>query len=636
MKTKTIELPTRLFRTATFKIDAVDPEKRTVNLSLSSEEPYQRYFGNEILDHDPKSIRMSRMENGAALLFNHNPDIHLGKIVSCKSDGKCLRAVAEIGKNADAENRWEDIKSGVLHQASIGYQVHKMQLENEDDEKGDSYRITDWEPHEGSLVTVAADTTVGIGRAAEISKSIFTVDTTNKKPQIAHMDPTNTAPNVDPSVSRNEGAALERSRIRKITDYAGAVRIEGMKAKVADLARAAIDNGTDFDTFRHSVLENWDEAKAIPTPNPQIGMSRKELRQYSLVKAIREAGSQGGLQGLEREASDAAAKQYRRNPGNLGFIIPEDWSCRSLGEINGLNSIQQAGELERALEIARHYRALSATTATAGGYTIGTDLLGGSMIDLLRNQCLVLQLGATHLTGLIGNIAIPKVTGGATCYWIAESGSATPSDQTFLQLGLTPKKLTASTAYGRELLNQSSISIEAFVRDDQARQIAVAKDAAAINGTGMNGQPLGILNTPLVQSVNFGGAATWTKVVSFETLLGQKNADQLGKAAWLTTPGVKGAWKTTSKTAAGYPVFLWENDTVNGYEAASTNNVPSNLVIFGVFSELIIADFAGINVTVDPYSLSLQDQIRTTVVVMTDNGLRHEPAFVVSADSGAQ
>ena len=126
---KTIEIPETLYRTATFDRSCIDEEKRTVEMSISTDAPYQRSFGAEILDHQPASINMERMMKGAPLLFNHDRNAHLGRIIEAKTDGKNLRVKAQFGKSALAQEKFEDVKAGILCETSVGYQVDDMEEE---------------------------------------------------------------------------------------------------------------------------------------------------------------------------------------------------------------------------------------------------------------------------------------------------------------------------------------------------------------------------------------------------------------------------------------------------------------------------------------------------------------------------
>ena len=438
--------------------------------------------------------------------------------------------------------------------------------------------------------------------------------TAQKKPAALVAENKKEVSDMEITEAKEEARKAEQKRVSDILAL-------GEQHGCLELARQAVTDGTDLDSFKDTVLTRVYNAKKAQEINADIGMTNEDADAFSIVRAIRQIADKGRLDGIEKEASEATAKISRREP--KGFFIPQDVMKRAFA---------------RNLDMVRN--ALSAGVGTSGGYLIGTEVLAADMIELLRNKTLVANLGARTLSGLVGNIAIPKQTGGATAYWLNETGEVTAADQAFAQLGLTPHRLVGDTAYSKELVMQSSIDVEAFVREDLMRVLAIAKDLSAINGSGVEGQPLGILNTTGIGSVTFGAAATWAKVIDFETQVANANADA-GNMAYLTTPAVRGKWKGIAK-ASGYPVYLWENGStpgsgiVNGYRAEATKQVPSDKVIFGNWSDLILAEWAGIDVVVDPYSLKKTGQIEVTITLWCDNGARHAGSFSVSADSGAQ
>ena len=292
------------------------------------------------------------------------------------------------------------------------------------------------------------------------------------------------------------------------------------------------------------------------------------------------------------------------------------------------------------MEVLR--RDLNAGTATAGGNLVGTDLLGGSFIEMLRNSSVMLQL-ATSMTGLVGDIAIPKQTGGATSYWLDEGASPTETQQTIGQLGLTPKTVGAYTDITRKLLKQSSIDVEAFVRGDIARALGLAIDLASITGTGADGQPLGILNTTgvgLVELGDNGAAPTFGKMVDLETEVAIDNAD-IGALKYITNARGRGKMKQTA-IESGHPAKIWENNMVNGYDAIATNQIPANLtkgdgtdlsaVMFGNFADLIIGMWGGLDLTVDPYSNSTSGTVRIVGLQDVDIAVRRAESFAVIKD----
>jgi HK97 family phage major capsid protein len=371
----------------------------------------------------------------------------------------------------------------------------------------------------------------------------------------------------------------------------------------------AINDGWSDTKFRSEVLENMTGAKPVVNPSPTIGMSEKEMRSYSITRAIQQICMKGQLEGIEAEASRAAAKLSRRNEPATGFVIPDDI-------------------------VIRNRRSLTNTDATKGGYLIGSQVLTSETIELYRNKALVMDLGAKLLTGLVGNIAIPKIAGGAQVYWLPANGQVPTSDMSFGQLAMSPHRLIVNTSIDKEFMNQTTADVEGMVRDDFSKLINIEIDRASLNGSGAAGEPIGIQNIPTgLGSLTFGAAATWAKILEFETTLATANAD-LGRIAFLTSPGVRGKWKGIQK-AANLP-FIWDSGEVNGYRAEATNQVAGNKVIFGNWEDLIVAFWAGIDVVVDPYTLARNSQVAITMTNWADIGARHQGSFVVSTDSGAQ
>lgn len=604
----------RLYREAQFVRETINQEARTAELAFSSETPVDRWFGQEILDHGPKSVRLERLRAGGPLLVNHDASDQVGVVedVRIERDRKG-RAVVRFGNSPRAAEIFADVREGIRRNVSVGYWIHEMVLESEKNEQL-TYRATDWEPLEISLVPVPADITVGVGRDHDpmVETRVITPDPApTQQPQGGQAmekedKSVGGAAVLDLDKARAEARTQEQTRVRDILAL-------GEQHHCPELARAALSEGTAVDVFRGQVLEHVYKAEKIASVDPKIGMSPKEKQRYSLVRALRLLMNGQSLDGLEKEASEATAKIAGR--AARGFYIPQD-------------VMEHA---ERVMQVA---------DATKGGYLVGTEVLGGSLIELLRNKPLVAQLGARTLTGLVGNVAIPRVTGGATAYWLPETGTVTASDQAFGQLALTPKRLVGDTAYTKELLMQASLDVEGFVRNDLMTVLAIEKDRAAINGLGANGEPLGLLNVSGLGSVTFGAAATWAKVIDFETQVANANAE-IGPMAYLTTPAVRGKWKGAVKVT-NQASFLWDNGAqpgsglVNGYRAEATKQVPSDKVLFGVWSDLIFAEWAGVDVVVDPYSLKKSGQIEITITLWCDLGIRHAGSFAVSTDSGAQ
>lgn len=632
------------YRTCVIDLEraGIDKNNRTIPLAFASETPaVQTYRGmrvREILDVSPQAMDLSKLVGGP-LLVNHDPGLLVGKVMSARVDGdRMARAAVVFGKSTLAEQEFQNVQDGIRTSVSFGYQV------NEVEELGmvdgmQTVRVKSYTPFEISLATFPKDPKVGFGRAEtneQFPVKFMRSQNLNADPPTASggAPPAPVAPPA-PAPSRisiesatRQARTDEQMRIREINAIAERVN----HPDVTDMVEHCIIEGVSVDQFRARVLES-DAFRARPVTTAEtgiIGMSDGEIEQYSLTRAILRRGENRPLDGIEREASDEIAKRIGRKPN--GFFIPGDVAVRGFGDSKRLSKNQRQDILGEIMQL----RALTSNVHSAGGALVGTDLLSGSLIELLRNQMFVMQMGARSLTGLVGDIAIPRQTGGATAYWLGQGAALTRTQQVVDQLGLTPHRLAAATAYDKQLLAQSSVSVEAFVREDLTAILALEKDRVAIDGDGTAGEPLGILQTTgLSTLVTFATAAKplFTDYIQMETNLAANNADR-GRLGYLVTPAVRGFSKGNAKiNGSGTGGMVWENDSVNGYPAKATNQVPSaTSVIFGRWDDLIVADWDGLDVVVDPYSLSLNGQISVVIQTLTDVGVRHAKSFTNSTN----
>lgn len=603
---KTLKPGSTLHRSFAVDRAAINEEMRTVELAFSSETPYDRYWGREILDHSQNSIRLGRLTAGGPLLMDHDARDHVGVIESVQiGSDRVGRAVVRFGKSARANEVWQDVVDGIRRNVSVGYMIHDAVLVEKSDTI-DTYRVTDWEPFEVSMVAVPADASVGVGRAADQDTDLNPVIEIKESKEIKVMDK-----QLDAHEIEQRGAESVQKRVNEIIGI-------GQQYKCQDLAAEYVRSGKSVEEFKNAVIERMATNPVTTNQPAEIGLSKTELKGFSIVRAI-QALSTGNWKeaGLEMEASRAVAKMLGRDP--QGVYIPYD-----------------------ALK-----RDLNVTTATAGGNTVATDLMADNFIDLLRNAMIVNQLGARNLTGLVGNIAIPRQTSGASSYWVAESGAPTESQQAFDQVTLTPKTVGAFTDISRKLLLQSSMDVEAFVRRDLATVLALAIDLAAINGSGSGNEPRGILNTSGIGSVaggTDGAAPNWGHIIELESDVSVANAD-VGNLGYLTNAKVRGKLKSTSKVS-GQNGFIWEagDMPLNGYRAAVSNQVPSNLtkgtsngvcsgIIFGNWADLIIGMWGALDLTTDIYTGSTSGTVRVVALQDVDIAVRHAESFAAMKDA---
>jgi HK97 family phage major capsid protein/HK97 family phage prohead protease len=610
------------FKKATLKrsflIDAKpNLEDRTVELAFSSDVELVRWAGMaEVLSHAPGAVDLTRLNNGGPLLFNHDINEVIGVVENARidADGRG-RAVVRFSRSDDGEEVWQDVQDGILRSVSVGYRVNEIVLTGEHDGI-EVYTATKWEPYEISIVTVPADITVGLGRSMEeeVDEETPAEVLETKTPEAETLLKEICEPTPPPislttmSETKSDGIAAEKSRSDIILNA-------GEKYNEVALASEFVRSGKSADEFKTALLEKVQARQSsVQTSAAKIGLTDKESRDFSMVKLFRSLSEPQNSKAREEAAFEleaCAAAADRSGRSLKGTLIPFD-----------------------VLSV-RNTNTISDTIATTG-YTgtgknlVATNLLSGSFVDALRNKTVLMQK-ATVLAGLVGNVDIPKQTTKTSATWIGEDSSAVQSDIDFGLISLRPKTLAARSEITRRLLNQSSLGVEALVRDDLAKSLALALDYAGFYGDGSSNAPIGINAT---SGIGFKGFAatnpTFAELVEMETAVALENAD-VQSMAYIAGAGFRGYAKSTKKFAStGADATIWESgNMVNGYEAVTTNQVAAGDVFFGDFSSLICAIFSGVEVIVDPYTNSASGRIRLVSMLDADFGVRRAKSFVV-------
>lgn len=599
--------------------DAVNAEARTAELAFSSETPYERWFGVEVLSHDTKAVRLDRLRNGGALLMDHNTRDQIGVVESVEiGEGRVGRALVRFGKSARADEILQDVADGIRRHVSVGYIVHEMVLSKAGKDQPDEYRVTDWEPLEVSIVSVPADPTVGIGRglggltdeqqqhltrAYGAEPATTNAPASPATPEIRIMDKTPEQLAAERQTDIDNAVAARSKVVAAIANLGEAYRHLGGDKVASEYLRSG---KADLQEFQELLLKKVGTPATEGSRAADVGLSTKQVGEFRFLRLINALANPSDFKAREAaafeiEACTAARQQLGRN--GPGMSIPPE-------------------VLRSALQ-----RDLVVGTPTAGGNMVSTDLLAGSFIDLLRNSMAMTRLGARNLTGLVGDIAIPRQTGGGTAYWVAESGAPTESQQAIDQVTMSPKTVGAFTDFSRKLMLQSSVDVEAMVRSDLAMVLGLEIDRAALYGSGAANQPAGLKIATGLNTEDFGNAApTYAEIVSMETKVATDNA-AVGTLAYLVSATGRGALKTTSKDS-GSGQFLWEpGNTVNGYRAEVSNQLETGDYWFGNWADVMIGYWSGLDILVDPYTNSTSGTIRVVALQDVDVNFRHGESF---------
>jgi HK97 family phage major capsid protein len=427
----------------------------------------------------------------------------------------------------------------------------------------------------------------------------------------------------------------------------------GRRFSATPEAEDFVANGRSIEEFEHFIMTEKLRATPIQVPDGgfSLGLSARERGSYSLVKAIRELSEPGArLTGLELECSRAIERemsslspdhQRQRSSGNSCFV-PLDLRMAAPG-YGG--SLSQAGR-----------RDMNVTIAPNVGRDWVPEEFIPSLIEYLRNALVVRTAGATVLTGPPGKYRDPEASWALDCLLAHRAGSVTPSDLLTNQIGLRPRRLCSQVVYSRQLMVQSALDVEALVRSDIALTMAQKIDETAIFGdpTLDANSPRGIFGfielppdaidpTDSVQVRVFQPApmTLYEAYIDFVVALERQNLPQRG-AAWIINPLSWGKALATPKFVnTGFPVVdPGTPHSVVGYPYLRTNQIPSagafaSRIVFGDWAQLLIGQWAGVELIVDPFSQAGRAQIVVTVNQFADLNLRYRRAFVVSRNADA-
>ena len=596
------------------RAEYIDEEKRTVRIALSSEEPVERSFGIEILDHSRESVDMEWAKSGSMpVLLDHDSRSLVGIVESFELDSATNRTLAQIrfGKSAMAQEAWQDVLDGIRKSVSVGYRINSMVR---DEEAKDATFRANWTPMEASLVSIPADTNpmVGVARSQESAETEVSVNNNITK-EIKMTEEVKSEVNLDEV--RSEATIVARSAVAKEAKEIMALATAHNKRDLASLIE-----GHTVEQFRGILLDNLSSNAVLETPIAEVGLNKEERKSYSLLNAVRASISNDWTKaGLEREISNEIASRTGKDA--RGFYLPTDLSWGQRDQNAGTNS--------------------------AGGFLVGEDYRANEFVGALYGSAKVAQLGARVLSGLQGDVAIPKMATSVTnTAFVAEGSAPTEGASTFAQVTLSPKTLATFVDYTRKLTLQSDPSIEQVLRNDIIQTMANKIDTVAIQG-GASNEPSGILTESDATTVAIGtngGAITYANLAKMDSSIDAANGNT-GVKNYLTTPGVIGNMRLTSRQANGVEgnFILNEAMTLLGHQVHSTTNVPSNLtkgnvsgschaVVLGDFSQVMMGFWSGVDVIVDTSTLSSSGGVRLAFFQDCDVAVRQPEAFALIKD----
>ena len=592
-----------------------EEDNRTMSISFASEEPVLRSFGWEILSHERGDIDFDFIGSGRApLLLSHDPETQIGVVesASLSETERKSRAVVRFGNGLLASEIFRDVQDKIRANISVGYTITELMKQDEQREGQDVYRAK-FQPKEISVVSIPADSQVGIGRAEKTKNLIESKKMEDTKVEIVAETPSVNAEKV------KQDALAERSKeIKEMQNL-------GVRHNMRDFTDECIHNGTDLFTFREKMLDKI-ETKPLSALDDPVDIQPKEAKRYSFLKALN-AASRGDWQnaGFEHEMSREMAHKSGKSP--QGFFVP-DYAWRS--------------------DMYTAKRELTVGTDGTGGYFAPSAQLGSEWIGALRSKMVLADLGMRTMSGLTTKIQIPKIAA-ATAGFVAESGDVSDNTQVTTQLTMIGRTLGARSTISRLLLLESDPSIEQIVRDDLVSAIASKIQDVAIEGGGSN-EPTGVTKTSGIGSIaggTNGQSPAWnTHVPTLVKEVEQDNAAlNDGTLGWLTNPKVKSKMAAVAKVSSSDSVMILNDPwtSLYGYPIKFTTDCPSDLtkgsasgvcsaMIFGDWSQVLLGAWgASPDVLVDPYGNN-DGGVKIIVFSEVDVAVRHAQSFAACLD----
>lgn len=551
-----------------------DTDNRTVSLAFSSENPVVRTIGgqeyNEILLHNSENVNLERLQNKAALLFNHDFDNHIGVIESASIDpdhiGRALVRFSSVGIGAE---KFEMVREGTLSKVSVGYSILDYRIE------GDNLLITQWEPYEISMVSVPADDFVGVGRSLEQDEQEQTEEPVNES------EPDQTA-----TESTDDGTEPSTEEIQEAEEVERATEQDEVSETDSINNTEQSDSSTDSNSESEQDVQTEEEPKDEFEEETRIAELKAISRTFNINAEITNSAISTGL------SIDA----FKRQVMNKQTIIKEDkkmeFSLNSL--IRGMLDGEVKADGKRGVVIKNTDFVRAGVNTTNAKDVIHTDVLYGSFIDVLRAESVLKNFPVQMYTGLTSEIALPKLSGDFTSAFgfISENGVSPEVDANFESVLMKPKTFTGSVPLSRSVV-KSCPQIEQIVT-----QAIVAGSAERLETLIMQGIVAAAQAAGKVQTVD---AYDYATIVAAQGALGDEGVPFSSISA-VMSPQTKATLRATLRGTNTAAVYLFDDGDLCGVPAYDSKVLAGqDFVIIGDFSKVAIAQWG------DALELDLDD-----------------------------
>ncbi|MGR9942143.1 phage major capsid family protein [Escherichia coli] len=592
-------------------------------IAFSSTQPYQRQFWDEqnqemvvldeILVHTPEAVDLSRLNNNAPLLFNHNFDNHIGVVCDARIDADNVgRALVKFSKHGTLAN---DIRNkvieGTMEKISVGYDIKEYHI---DYTKGQLI-VTKWAPYELSFVTVPADDTVGLNR----SLNTITVNLGAKRDM--------TKEQIEEIKEEQESAQVEETPVE-----------ENKESEVEETQERQVEENEED--------ENLEDGKDAEHPE-SVDDDSSTVREAEEVKEEREAAP------VEEEKTEEVAERSEEDEEEIRAIArelniddeelkralaikdmtPEAFRTKALNNITNAqrnNEQIKDSKMEKTFDLNNVIRSLvdgAALRAASEGNTKATltavtdeKLLTESYVEMLLPQSVLGRLGVTVLSGLNAPIAVPKMTASSVDAFgfVDENGAAPESKAQFENVKMAPKTFAGGNPISRQSL-KTVPNIATLITDHINKAVRIKLEQLILSDKDNTRGPKG-----LVKQLVDGGRVTKKAAFSYKDFLKEIAAlTDAGVPAQAIKFAMSGATaaelESTPKSDRGDAQgFIMENGKIAGYEVVTSGVIPADHIVLGDFSGIMIGEWGGLELDMDDTTYRAQSAIVPRIWVDLD------------------
>ncbi|EOR4243642.1 phage major capsid protein [Escherichia coli] len=627
-------------------------------IAFSSEQPYQRQFWDEqnqemvvldeILVHTPEAVDLSRLNNNAPLLFNHNFDNHIGVVCNARIDADNVgRALVKFSKHGTLAN---DIRNkvieGTMEKISVGYDIKEYHI---DYAKGQLI-VTKWAPFEISFVTVPADDSVGLNRSLNTITVNLEAKRDMTKEQIEEIKEEQEPAQVEETpVEENKELEVEETQERQVEENEENENLED--GKDAEHPESVDD---DSSTVREAEEIKTEEREAAPVEEEKIEevAERSEEDEEEIREIARElniddeelkralANKEMTPEAFRTKALNNITNAQRNNEQIKDSKMEKTFDLnnviRSLvdGAALGANEAEfsamaatatmQRGRAARGGSVFVPAAAMRAAAAgnTKADLTAITDekLMTESYIEMLMPESVLGRLGVTVYSGLTSPTAIPKMTKSSVDAFgfVDENGAAPESKAEFANVKLSPKTFAGGNPISRQSL-KTVPGIATLITDHINKSVRIKLEQLILSDKENARGPAG-----LVKQLVDGGRVEKKAAFSYKDFLKEiaklTDAGVPAQAIKFAMSGATAAeLESTLKSDRGDAQgFIMENGKIAGYEVVTSGVIPADHIVLGDFSGITIGEWGGLELDLDDSTYRAQSAIVPRIWVDLD------------------